>query len=49
MMVQRLSEYTAAPSASNRSMAGSLKGGERIVDEGAKNVTDGLTVRIANN
>ena len=25
-----------------------LKGGEHIVDEGAKNVTDGLTVRVAN-
>ncbi|MBL0036410.1 MAG: efflux RND transporter periplasmic adaptor subunit [Flavobacteriales bacterium] len=48
LMVQRVSEYRGALSIKPVD-AGSLKGGERIVDEGAKNVTDGLTVRIANN
>jgi hypothetical protein len=28
---------------------GELKGGERVVDEGAKNVNEGATVRVANN
>jgi hypothetical protein len=27
---------------------GAITGGERIVDAGAKNVTEGLTVRVAN-
>lgn len=47
VMVKRISEYkgytNVAPEEAN-----ALKGGEHIVDEGAKNVTDGLTVRVAN-
>jgi len=46
--VKRVSEYRGSLSIMPVD-AGALKGGERIVDEGAKNVTDGLTVRIANN
>ncbi len=48
VMVKRVSEYRGSLSIMPVD-AGALKGGERIVDEGAKNVTDGLTVRIANN
>lgn len=47
VMVDRVSEYKGRISIAPVT-AGSLKGGERIVDEGAKNVTDGLTVRVAN-
>ncbi|MBL7953223.1 MAG: efflux RND transporter periplasmic adaptor subunit [Flavobacteriales bacterium] len=47
VMVTRVSEYKGALSITPVEAA-ALKGGERIVDEGAKNVTDGLTVRIAN-
>lgn len=47
VMVARVSEYKGRISI-NPVTVGELKGGERIVDEGAKNVTDGLTVRIAN-
>lgn len=47
VMVNRVSEYRGRLSI-EPAVAGALKGGERIVDEGAKNVTDGLTVRVAN-
>ena len=47
VMVKRVSEYKGRMSIAPV-IAGALKGGERIVDEGAKNVTDGLTVRVAN-
>ncbi len=47
VMVRRESEYKGRVSITPEN-AGELKGGERIVDEGAKNVTDGLTVRVAN-
>lgn len=47
VMVKRVSEYKGRISIAPVD-AGALKGGERIVDEGAKNVTDGLTVRVAN-
>ena len=47
VLVERRSEYKGNVSISPRT-EGALKGGERIVDEGAKNVTDGLVVRIAN-
>ncbi|MBK6370737.1 MAG: efflux RND transporter periplasmic adaptor subunit [Flavobacteriales bacterium] len=48
IMVQRLSEYKGRISVAPVK-AGELKGGERVVDEGAKNVTEGTTVRVANN
>ena len=47
VMVERRSEYKGNVSIAPAT-EGALKGGERIVDEGAKNVTDGLVVRIAN-
>ncbi len=47
VMVKRVSEYKGRLSIAPVDAAG-LKGGESIVDEGAKNVTDGLTVRVAN-
>ena len=47
VMVDRVREYKGRINIAPVT-AGSLKGGERIVDEGAKNVTDGLTVRVAN-
>ena len=47
VMVKRVSEYKGRLSIEPQT-AGALKGGERIVDEGAKNVTEGLTVRVAN-
>lgn len=48
VMVARVSEYKGRM---NVKPLGSeaLTDGARIVDEGAKNVTDGLTVRVANN
>ena len=48
VMVHRLSEYKGSISIAPVN-AGELKGGERVVDEGAKNVSEGSTVRIANN
>lgn len=48
VMVRRVNEYKGRLSIQPVE-AGALKGGERLVDEGAKNVTDGLAVRIANN
>jgi len=48
IMVQRLSEYKGRISVAPVK-AGELKGGERVVDEGAKNVTEGTTVCVANN
>lgn len=48
VMVKRVSEYKGSLSIVPQE-AGALKGGEKIVDEGAKNVTDGLTVRVATN
>ncbi len=47
VMVKRISEYKGFINIAPVD-AGALKGGEQIVDEGAKNVTDGLTVRVAN-
>lgn len=47
VMVHRLSEYKGRVSIAPVE-PGALQGGEHIVDEGAKNVTDGLTVRVAN-
>ncbi|MBP8824343.1 MAG: efflux RND transporter periplasmic adaptor subunit [Flavobacteriales bacterium] len=47
VMVERISEYKGYTNIAPVE-AGALKGGEHIVDEGAKNVTDGLTVRVAN-
>jgi RND family efflux transporter MFP subunit len=47
VMVKRMSEYKGRLSIMPVDAA-ALKGGESIVDEGAKNVTDGLTVRVAN-
>ncbi len=47
VMVKRVSEYRGRLSI-QPVKAGTLKGSDRIVDEGAKNVTDGLTVRVAN-
>ena len=47
VMVDRISEYKGYINIAPVE-ADALKGGERIVDEGAKNVTDGLTVRVAN-
>ncbi|MEO8587944.1 MAG: efflux RND transporter periplasmic adaptor subunit [Flavobacteriales bacterium] len=46
VMVKRLSEYKGDASIAPVE-AGALKGGEMIVDEGAKNVTGGQTVRVA--
>ncbi|HEY0979066.1 MAG TPA: efflux RND transporter periplasmic adaptor subunit [Flavobacteriales bacterium] len=46
VMVERLSEYKGSISI-KPTTAGALKGGERVVDEGAKNVTEGSTVRVA--
>lgn len=46
VMVERLSEYKGSISI-KPTTAGALKGGERVVDEGAKNVTEGTTVRVA--
>ncbi|MBK7110840.1 MAG: efflux RND transporter periplasmic adaptor subunit [Flavobacteriales bacterium] len=48
IVVQRLGEYKGRISVAPVK-AGELKGGERVVDEGAKNVTEGTTVRVANN
>jgi membrane fusion protein, multidrug efflux system len=48
VMVKRVSEYKGSVHIAPAENGG-LKGGESIVDEGAKNVTDGLTVRVANN
>lgn len=47
VMVKRVSEYKGYVNIAPAD-PGALKGGEQIVDEGAKNVTDGLTVRVAN-
>ncbi|HRO98305.1 MAG TPA: efflux RND transporter periplasmic adaptor subunit [Flavobacteriales bacterium] len=46
VMVERVTEYQGRMSIRPLE-TGALKGGEDIVDEGAKNVTDGLTVRVA--
>ena len=46
VLVERVTEYQGRMSIRPLE-AGALKGGEGIVDEGAKNVTDGLTVRVA--
>ncbi|HOY27932.1 MAG TPA: efflux RND transporter periplasmic adaptor subunit [Flavobacteriales bacterium] len=48
VLVHRVSEYKGRLSVTPVEPGG-LKGGEMIVDEGAKNVSDGLAVRIANN
>lgn len=48
VMVKRLSEYKGTISIAPVT-AGELKGGELVVDEGAKNVSEGATVRVANN
>lgn len=48
VMVQRNSEYKGRISIKPMN-ASELVGGERVVDEGAKNVTEGTTVRVANN
>lgn len=48
VMVRRMSEYKGEVSVVPLE-PGALKGGEAIVDEGAKNVTDGLVVRVAKN
>lgn len=48
VLVNRVSEYKGRLSVTPAEPGG-LKGGEMIVDEGAKNVSDGLAVRIANN
>lgn len=48
VMVRRVSAYKGRVSIMPLE-AGALKGGETIVDEGAKNVTEGLVVRIVNN
>jgi hypothetical protein len=45
-MVQRLSEYKGMISIAPTT-PGELKGGESVVDEGAKNVNQGATVRVA--
>jgi hypothetical protein len=47
VMVKRVSEYQGQIHVVPDS-AGTLKGGEIIVKEGAKNVSDGQTVRISN-
>lgn len=47
VLVNRVSEYKGRLSVTPAEPGG-LKGGEMIVDEGAKNVSDGLAVRIAN-
>ncbi|MFZ1657900.1 MAG: efflux RND transporter periplasmic adaptor subunit [Flavobacteriales bacterium] len=46
VMVKRISEYNGKLSIAPVE-AGALKGGELVVDEGAKNVTEGNTVRVA--
>jgi hypothetical protein len=46
VMVQRLSEYKGMISIAPTT-PGELKGGESVVDEGAKNVNQGATVRVA--
>ena len=48
VMVERLSEYKGMISIAPAD-PGDLTGGERVVDEGAKNVNEGATVRVANN
>ncbi len=48
VLVERLSEYKGMISIAPAS-PGDLTGGERVVDEGAKNVNEGATVRVANN
>ncbi|MBP8824258.1 MAG: efflux RND transporter periplasmic adaptor subunit [Flavobacteriales bacterium] len=47
VMVQRISEYKGRVQIAPVE-TGMIKGGEQIVNEGAKNVTDGLSVRVAN-
>jgi len=47
VMVERLSEYKGMISIAPTT-PGDLMGGERVVDEGAKNVNEGATVRVAN-
>jgi RND family efflux transporter MFP subunit len=47
VMVERMSEYKGRVSISPKE-GSVITGNQRIVDEGAKNVTDGLVVRIAN-
>ncbi len=47
VMVERRSEYKGKVSIKPK-QEGMLTGTQKIVDEGAKNVTDGLVVRIAN-
>ena len=46
VMVDRLSEYKGNLSIAP-SQPGALRGGELIIDEGAKNVSEGATVRVA--
>ncbi|MBK9515289.1 MAG: efflux RND transporter periplasmic adaptor subunit [Flavobacteriales bacterium] len=46
VLVERLSEYKGMSIAP--ADPGDLTGGERVVDEGAKNVNEGATVRVAN-
>jgi membrane fusion protein (multidrug efflux system) len=48
VLVERLSEYKGMISIAPAD-PGDLTGGERVVDEGAKNVNEGATVRVANN
>ncbi len=47
VMVDRVSTYKGRVAVRPQE-PGAITGGERIVDEGAKNVTEGLTVRVAN-
>ena len=47
VMVRRKSEYRGSMSVETVK-PGALKGGEMIVNEGAKNVSNGQAVRIAN-
>jgi len=46
VMVDRVSQYKGDLSIAPRE-PGALKGGEQIIDEGAKNVSEGATVRVA--
>lgn len=46
VMVDRVSQYKGDLSITPRE-PGALKGGEQIIDEGAKNVSEGATVRVA--
>lgn len=46
VMVERLSQYKGSLSIAP-SQPGALRGGELIIDEGAKNVSEGATVRVA--